>query len=301
MKVLIIGYGSAGKQHEKALASIFPSNQLFVVTRQEHPNKVATALKDVKNIQDYHYFVIASKTNLHYEQLSHLCTLLDDKVIFCEKPLFEKSHALNIKNNQVYIGYLLRYHPLIQKLKTVLFEATSISANFYCGQYLPTWRPTQDYTSSYSASKSQGGGVLLDLSHELDLAQWLFGNVQYRQAIMGKYSNLHIDSEDILQLICKTETSTLINISLDYLSRIPKRFIIVHTQTGTHEVDLMNHTYQSIENDEASHHALQNFHIQQAFEAMHRDILNGAKQCCSFREAVGLMQTIDEIREHHYE
>ena len=33
-----------------------------------------------------------------------------------------------------------------------------------------------NYLKSYSASKSKGGGVLLDLSHEIDYINWLFGS-----------------------------------------------------------------------------------------------------------------------------
>ena len=48
-------------------------------------------------------------------------------------------------------------------------------AQIEAGQYLPLWRE-RDYTESYSAHKSKGGGVALDLSHEIDYMRYLFGN-----------------------------------------------------------------------------------------------------------------------------
>ena len=39
---------------------------------------------------------------------------------------------------------------------------------------LPTWRKG-DYTKSVSAKKKYGGGVINELSHELDLMLYLFG------------------------------------------------------------------------------------------------------------------------------
>ena len=39
--------------------------------------------------------------------------------------------------------------------------------------FLPDWRKNIAYSKSYSSIKKQGGGVLLDLSHELDYATYL--------------------------------------------------------------------------------------------------------------------------------
>ena len=44
-----------------------------------------------------------------------------------------------------------------------------------CSSFLPSWRKNIDYQSSVSAKKSLGGGVLLELSHEIDYLIWLIG------------------------------------------------------------------------------------------------------------------------------
>ncbi len=47
--------------------------------------------------------------------------------------------------------------------------------NVESGQYLPDWRPWQNYRESYSARQELGGGIILDGSHELDYICWLLG------------------------------------------------------------------------------------------------------------------------------
>ena len=49
------------------------------------------------------------------------------------------------------------------------------------------WRPKQDYHTSYSAYKNKGGGVLLDLSHELDYATWIFGSLKPQYSQIKKF------------------------------------------------------------------------------------------------------------------
>jgi len=43
---------------------------------------------------------------------------------------------------------------------------------------------------SYSASKKRGGGVALDLSHEIDYMRFLFGDPHSSKVVKAKVSNL---------------------------------------------------------------------------------------------------------------
>ncbi|MFX7793064.1 Gfo/Idh/MocA family oxidoreductase, partial [Acinetobacter baumannii] len=52
------------------------------------------------------------------------------------------------------------------------------------GQYLPDWRPTKDYRETVSAKTELGGGVLLELSHELDYAQWILGSLTPKYVVL---------------------------------------------------------------------------------------------------------------------
>ena len=58
----------------------------------------------------------------------------------------------------VRVGYQLRFHPAHQWLKQQLGDTHAISVHAYVGQYLPTWRPGQDYRLTESASADAGGG-----------------------------------------------------------------------------------------------------------------------------------------------
>ena len=51
-----------------------------------------------------------------------------------------------------------------------------MSTTVLCGSYLPSWRKNIIYNKSYSSDKKKGGGVLLDLSHEIDYITWILGS-----------------------------------------------------------------------------------------------------------------------------
>ena len=52
-----------------------------------------------------------------------------------------------------------------------------LSVRSSVGQYLPEWRKNTDYRKGVSARQDLGGGVLLELSHEIDYIQWIFGEI----------------------------------------------------------------------------------------------------------------------------
>lgn len=84
-----------------------------------------------------------------------------------------------------------------------------------------------------------GGGVHLDLIHELDYCYWLFGSPL---DIVSKYkstSHLNIDSTD--QAIYILEYNDfLANISLNYFRKDTKRTLEIVTKKGTINADLIN-------------------------------------------------------------
>ena len=85
MKVLIIGYGSIGKRHYEVLSSFKEIESIDLVTKQDIENIVCYRhLGSVTNISQYNYFIIASETNKHFEQLSYLENTVVNKLIFCE-------------------------------------------------------------------------------------------------------------------------------------------------------------------------------------------------------------------------
>ena len=75
--------------------------------------------------------------------------------------------------------------------------------------------------------KSLGGGVLLDLSHELDYTQWLFGKIKIEHCQSRKLSNLNINTDDYLNLTCKTKKVPSIQITLNYFTRKSTRQIFI--------------------------------------------------------------------------
>ena len=303
MRVLIVGYGSIGKRHEEVLKSLDEVTTIDIVTKQFLPNKKTyKSLKDVDNLSYYDYFVIASTTDKHFDDLSFLEKSVENKLILCEKPLFSSYKNLVIENNTVYIGYVLRFHPLLQKLYSLVQNENIIYTNIICGQYLPTWRKESDYRDSYSAKKDQGGGVLLDLSHEIDYMQWLCGRVDEIKSYQVKISDLEINSDDLTTFIGKSSKGTIINLSIDYISKIIYRRVFLHTFNYSYELDFIQNRLTI--KDKLGNQMLydeKGFERNYMFKKMHKSMLTTKENLCSYSEAVEVMKTIDKVRKENHE
>lgn len=299
MKVLIIGFGSIGKRHFEVLSQISQIQTIDLVTKQNIKDKTCYKnLESINNINDYDYFVIASETNKHFEQLNFLEQNVKDKLIFCEKPLFESKKDLEIKNNKIFVGYVLRFHPLLEKLKEMTKDENIILVNAKCGQYLPFWRPNTNYKNCYSAKKEEGGGVLLDLSHEIDYVQWLCGQINEIKSYQVKISDLEINSDDLTMLIGKTNKDILVNISIDYISKNTHRKLLIETLEHTYELDLIsNKLVKKNKTGLEEIYSFSNLERNTMFKMMHLDIFNQQKSICTFNEALEVMDTISTIQE----
>jgi CMP-N,N'-diacetyllegionaminic acid synthase len=301
MKALLIGYGSIGKRHYEVLNELENINSIDIITKQSLSGyRTYKSLEEISNLDEYDYFIIASETAKHYEQLKYIEKEVSNKLIFCEKPLFKDLKELNIVNNSVFVGYVLRFHPLLEKLHSLVQNEKIVSINVFCGQYLPTWRPNTNYKDSYSAKKAKGGGALLDLSHEIDYVQWLCGALEEIKSYQVKISDLEIDSDDLTTFIGKTNKETMVNLSIDYISKIPTRKILLHTLNYTYELDLIkNRLIYRDKNGEET--LLENKVLQrnEMFEKMHKDILGNKESVCSYKEAMEVMKSISKIQEQN--
>lgn len=302
MKVLIIGFGSIGQRHNEVLSKFKDISTIDIVTKQTLNDNITSfqSLQDIKQLDIYDYYIIASPTNKHYEQLKYLDLNVSNKIIFCEKPLFERNQNLKIKNNKVFVGYVLRFHPLLQKLKKLLKDELAISVNINCGSYLPTWRSNIKYQDSYSAKKDEGGGVLLDLSHELDYLQWLFGTISDIRSYQSKVSDLEIDSDDLVVAIGKTTKNTVFNLSIDYINKISHRDVLINTNNSSYKLDFINNTL--LKHDKSGKEIkdeYKNLERNYMFEQMHKSILTNQKIACTYDEAKQVMNTIGLIQEQN--
>ncbi len=160
--------------------------------------------------------------------------------VLLEKPLFHKAGGIPGHSfSGAYVAYNLRFHPVIRRLKEIAQSATVHAAHAYVGQHISQWRPDTDYRHGYSARKSEGGGVLRDLSHELDYLNWILGGWKQLTAAGGHFSDLEIDSDDIFSILLETENCPVATVQMNYLDAAPRREVILLTDKGSFHADLI--------------------------------------------------------------
>ena len=298
MRALIIGYGSIGKRHAEVLNSIEEIDSIELVTKQKvDNNKSYATLESVQNICSYDYYIISSETYKHFDQLKFIDKAVSDKKILVEKPLFNKRIEYSPKNS-VFVGYNLRFHPVVEELKSLVQNKQVLNANIYVGSYLPDWRPDRDYSEVYSASKEMGGGVLLDLSHEFDYLQWLFGNYKNVYGISEKISSLKIDTEDFASGIVKTENNIIVSFTMEFLAKKPIRQIIINTSEETIIGDLINNKINifSIHSYEKEM-SFKGYNRNYSYMQMHKALLNGnLNKIASFSDGNSVLEIIQNIQ-----
>jgi len=298
MKILLIGYGSIGQRHVEILKTFSTITSIDIVSKQNISHLLCySKLENVVNLNQYDYFIIASETVKHFEQLKYICSNVENKKILVEKPLYNKVYEHIETTNKIFTAYNLRFHPVLTKLTELLKDEDIYYANIICGQYLPTWRPEQDYRDSYSADIKKGGGVLRDLSHELDYITWLFGDIKKLDAINTKISDLEINSDDIFTAIGVTNRNIIINVSMDYISKTPMRRLIIHTKTHTIEADMIKNSIV-LGGKDTNSETIEGKSIDRnyTYTKMHEAILNGSdKNVCSFDEGAKIVEMIETI------
>ena len=295
-KVLIIGYGSIGRRHANLLRKIKKIGKIYILSNQNFTNFVKVKNFNHAKKVNPDYILICSRTSEHYSHLLAIEKNFKNKVILIEKPLFEKSKKLKIKKNKVFVGYNLRFNPVINYIKKYIKNKEILSIKAICQSHLPSWRKNINYQESNSARKKYGGGALLELSHEIDYIQWILsGNLNLNFASLRRISNLKIDTEDDVSIFGKIR-KTDIFINLNFHSLEAQRIIIIIGKNFKIRADLIKNKIQIFFNNKELIKKF-NYDINQSYLTQHMSILeNDQKQLCNYAQGLRLMILIDKIR-----
>jgi len=245
------------------------------------------------------YVIIASPTSRHVSDLEVLLAKNFSGHVLVEKPLClesEMSRILEIlpmSQARVHVGYNLRFSPVVRAAQTFVNTEQVMVAEFKALSYLPDWRNNIFYGDSSSAKRSLGGGVLRDLSHEIDLARWLLGPLQLKYAFSKKLSGLAIDTDDYLDAVFSAERSRHVKVTLSYFDRNPTREIRLLAANSSFCADLnrCNYTINGMPT-ELSESA------NETYRQMHQAVLaDDSSLLCSLRDGLEVVRIIDSCRQ----
>ncbi len=247
MKILVIGLGSIGKRHLRNILSL-GYNDVSIVSRainlpEEFKGfQVYNSLEIALTIASFDVAIICTPTSKHIDSLK-LLLVAGIQNIYIEKPVCHSWNEVDnilklssqLKTN-IVVGYDLHFDPGYAKVKELLANNTIgkvVSVNAQIGQYLPDWRPHEDYRKGMSASREAGGGVMLDLIHEFDYMYRLFGKPQKIAALYNNSGALQIETEDVAEVLIQFESGSLGTIHLDYLQQKLIRNCVITGYGGT--------------------------------------------------------------------
>ncbi len=242
MKILIVGFGAIGQRHYKLLKE--RGADICIVTKQKNIDALNfSSLSEALKTHQPDVAFICNETVRHTESLLTCLEHSKNLKVIVEKPLSSKleESLINLSaqdQSRVFVSYNLRLSPLLIRLKEEISGHKILDAVVNVGQDLSQWRKG-NCRESYSAHKSQGGGVLRDLSHELDYIQWIFGPVTNSLAHVEKVSDLTLDSEDLVHALLKTKKCPSIFMRLSYLDKDPIRIVRVNTSEASYELNFV--------------------------------------------------------------
>ncbi|MGH7895512.1 MAG: Gfo/Idh/MocA family protein, partial [Candidatus Binatia bacterium] len=256
VRVLVVGCGSIGKRHIRNLKKLRVAHIAAVDTREDRRTEVrdlgvtrlfptlAEALREPVDAA-----VICTPTALHVgpalefarrgvhlmieKPISHNLDGVDELLKVCRE-----------KRLVCFIAYVMRFDPSLRTVKKLVDGGKVgrvLSVRSETSAYLPDWHPWEDYRTFYMAKTALGGGAILDESHSLDYARWLFGEPERVFCLNDRISDLEIDTDDINEMILRFKSGAVANIHHDLLGRLPRENLEIVGSEGTVLWDAKSH------------------------------------------------------------
>lgn len=247
MNILIAGLGSIAKKHIAAIRKLVPDAEIYALRSR----KGSATYENVHNIYEldfpdrfFDFAIISNPTSEHARTVEDLLKL--NIPLFIEKPLFgdlnHRELVDKVKQSGIvnYVACNLRFLDCVQFMKDYVAthpKRVINEVNAYCGSYLPDWRPGTDYRKCYSARPELGGGVNIDLIHEIDYVYWIFGAPTDSLGVCRSVSSLNIEAVDYANYLLFYPNFTA-SIVLNYYRRDYKRSLEIVFEDDTWRMDL---------------------------------------------------------------
>jgi predicted dehydrogenase len=241
VRALVVGLGSIGRTHWRILAELGATVE--VVTRRESDVGPAhLSIEAALARGGFDYCVVCSATAEHAADVRALAAAGFDGSLLVEKPVTARAGEFRGETafERVGVGYNMRFSPVIRWLEERLDGQPALVVDVAAQSFLPDWRPGRDHRQTESASAARGGGVVRDLSHEIDLMLRLFGAPRGVAARGGNLGGLGIEAETAVSALLELERAPVATLRLSYLDRLPERRVRVTTELDTFEVDLLS-------------------------------------------------------------
>ena len=245
-RVAVIGAGSIGRRHISVLKQLRPDIQIIAVIREgseqldSPPNSdfIVNTVEQAISLS-IQAAIIATPANSHIEIAVQLAkegiNLLIEKPLSTDlAPVRKLAELVSAHNLVCLVGYNLRQlesFSYFQSLVNQQFGEIQ-SVEIVAMSDVRLWRPGVDLLKIPSSNPKLGGGVLFELSHEIDYMRELFGcfeitsssltfdpdfldavetkvSVQAQNSLIGFEINLELDMNSVKSLRhCKVNTTT---------------------------------------------------------------------------------------------
>jgi predicted dehydrogenase len=238
VKILIAGLGSIGQRHARNLRALLGDSADLIAYRVRGLPHVITERMTVDSsatvegrygIRSYTDLdaalaerpaaaIISNPTRFHLSTAARClhagCHVLIEKPLSdCDDGVDELIACADRRGRVLAVGYQMRFHPVLQRLRQWLAEArigSLLRVRAEWSEFLPDAHPYEDYRESYAARRDLGGGVILSYIHEFDYLQWLFGMPSRVSTVGGRSNLLECDVEDwaVTSMQCDHDVST---------------------------------------------------------------------------------------------
>ena len=246
MKLLVIGCGSIGKRHIRNLLRI---SGTVVLAHDAMPDRLRAVASEygLRGYTDLDAaleekpdgVLVCTPPSSHVPLARRV--LEAGAHLFIEKPLADGFAGVDdlledarSGGRCVLVGYNLRFHEGLRRLKRVLDEGRIgcvYAARAEFSVHVPDYRP--EFREIYMARRDQGGGVFLDHSHEFDYLRWLLGEVRRVGAVASGLHPLGSDTEEIAEVTLEFESGAIAGVHLDVVGRPYSRGCKLIGERGT--------------------------------------------------------------------